>query len=71
MVTDLLISGQIRAPGVLGKKYSLRPLFLVPFPLAGCAHFFDEGDIGVYQVRAGHVRRPLPTSLRRDDLYRE
>lgn len=39
--------------------------------MAGCAHFFDEGDIGVYQVLAGHVRRPLPTPLRRDDLYRE
>jgi len=37
--------------------------------MAGCAYYFDEGSINVYQVLAGSVRQPLVTPLRRDDLY--
>ena len=37
--------------------------------MAGCAHYFDAGSIGVHQVLAGHLHRHLPLPLRRDDLY--
>lgn len=38
--------------------------------MAGSAHYFSEGGLGVYQILAGHrhARQPLP--LRRADLYR-
>jgi len=39
--------------------------------MAGCAYYFDEGSTNVYQVLAAPARQPLPTPLRRDDLYRE
>lgn len=37
--------------------------------MAGCAHYFDEGSIGVHQVLAGQRHTHLPVPLRRDDLY--
>ena len=37
--------------------------------MAGCAHYFDEGSINVYQVLAGSAHQPLAIPLRRDDLY--
>lgn len=37
--------------------------------MAGSAHYFREGSIGVYQVLAGCARSPLSVPLRRDDLY--
>lgn len=37
--------------------------------MAGCAHYFDEGSLGVHQVLAGQRHNPLPVPLRRDDLY--
>ena len=37
--------------------------------MAGSAHYFQEGSIGVYQILAGRVRCPLSVPLRRDDLY--
>jgi len=39
--------------------------------MAGCAHYFNEGSIGVHQVLAGHLHSSLPVPLRRDDLYTE
>ncbi len=38
--------------------------------MAGCAYFFDAGEINIYQVLVGHVGQPLATPLTRDDLYR-
>ncbi len=38
--------------------------------MAGCAYYFDEGSINVYQILAGAVHQPLAVPLRRDDLYR-
>ncbi len=37
--------------------------------MAGSAHYFEQGDLGVYQVLAGIARQPLATPLRRNDLY--
>ncbi len=37
--------------------------------MAGCAYFFDAGEINVYQVLAGHAGQPLDMPLTRDDLY--
>ncbi len=37
--------------------------------MAGCAHYFEEGSINVYQVLAGHQLGHIPTPLRREDLY--
>ncbi len=36
--------------------------------MAGCAYYFDEGSINVYQVLAGHAHQPLTIPLRRDDI---
>lgn len=38
--------------------------------MAGCAHYFDEGSINVYQILGGRVHDALEVPLRRDDLYR-
>jgi len=38
--------------------------------MAGCAYFFDVGEINVYQVLVGHAGQPLNMPLTRDDLYR-
>ncbi len=38
--------------------------------MAGCAWFFDAGEINVYQVLAGHAGQAIATPLTRDDLYR-
>lgn len=38
--------------------------------MAGCAYFFDAGEINVYQVLAGHAGQSLDMPLTRDDLYR-
>ncbi len=46
------------------KTYRLWRLYM-----AGCAHYFDGGSIGVHQVLAGHRHSPLPLPLRREDLY--
>lgn len=37
--------------------------------MAGCAHYFEEGSLGVHQVLAGCRHAPLPVPLRRNDLY--
>ncbi len=37
--------------------------------MAGCACYFERGNINIYQVLAGQVGSSLPTPLRRDDLY--
>ncbi|NIA02606.1 MAG: methyltransferase domain-containing protein [Planctomycetia bacterium] len=37
--------------------------------MAGSAHYFEEGSIGVYQLLVGHQRNNLTIPLRRDDLY--
>lgn len=37
--------------------------------MAGCAYYFDEGSINVYQILAGHQLAHIPTPLRREDLY--
>ncbi|VAW90728.1 Cyclopropane-fatty-acyl-phospholipid synthase [hydrothermal vent metagenome] len=37
--------------------------------MSGSAYHFDDGNINVYQVLAGHDREPLTVSLRRDELY--
>ena len=37
--------------------------------MAGSAYFFEQGSSGVFQVLTGHARQPLPTPLRRNDLY--
>lgn len=37
--------------------------------MAGSAHYFQEGSIGVYQILAGRSKCPTPVPLRRDDLY--
>jgi len=37
--------------------------------MAGCAFYFDEGSIGLYQVLAGQQHQLQPVPLRRDDLY--
>ncbi len=37
--------------------------------MTGCAYYFDEGSINVYQVLVGSAHQPLATPLRRDDLY--
>ena len=37
--------------------------------MAGCAYYFDEGSIGLYQVLAGHRHQSQPVPLRRDDIY--
>jgi len=39
--------------------------------MAGSAHYFDQGSLGVYQVLAGLSGQPPSTPLRRDDLYRQ
>ncbi|MBZ0070508.1 MAG: cyclopropane-fatty-acyl-phospholipid synthase family protein [Gammaproteobacteria bacterium] len=38
--------------------------------MAGSAHYFQQGSLGVYQILAGHSHAPQPLPLRRDDLYR-
>ncbi|WP_297528728.1 SAM-dependent methyltransferase [Thiohalobacter sp.] len=38
--------------------------------MAGCAHYFYEGSINVYQILGGRVHDTLELPLRRDDLYR-
>lgn len=38
--------------------------------MAGCAYFFEEGSVNVYQVLSGVTHQPLPIPLRRDDLYK-
>ncbi|MDQ7011099.1 MAG: class I SAM-dependent methyltransferase [Mariprofundaceae bacterium] len=38
--------------------------------MAGCAYFFDAGEINVYQVLAGHAGQVINMPLTRDDLYR-
>ena len=38
--------------------------------MAGCAYFFDAGEINVYQLLAGHAGQPLDMPLTREDLYR-
>ncbi len=38
--------------------------------MAGCAYFFDAGEINVYQVLVGHAGQTLDMPLTRDDLYR-
>lgn len=37
--------------------------------MAGSAHYFEEGSIGVHQLLAGHQNNALAIPLRRDDLY--
>ncbi len=37
--------------------------------MAGCAYFFDEGSIGLYQVLVGHRHQAQPVPLCRDDIY--
>ncbi len=37
--------------------------------MSGCAYYFDEGSINVYQVLVGHQQDHLPNPLRREDLY--
>ncbi|GMR16473.1 MAG: C17 cyclopropane fatty acid synthase CfaB [Gammaproteobacteria bacterium] len=37
--------------------------------MAGSAYFFNEGNIGVYQLLVGHQHDPIEIPLRRDDLY--
>lgn len=37
--------------------------------MSGSAYHFDDGNINVYQVLAGHHRQPLSVGLRRDELY--
>ncbi len=37
--------------------------------MSGCAYYFDEGSINVYQVLGGHQHDNLPRPFRRDDLY--
>jgi len=37
--------------------------------MSGCAFYFNEGSIGLYQVLAGHRHQPQPVPLRREDLY--
>ena len=39
--------------------------------MSGYAYYFERGDVGVYQVVAGHAGQPLFTPLRRDDIYRD
>jgi len=39
--------------------------------MAGCAYYFDEGSINVYQVLANPARHSLVTPLRRDDIYKK
>lgn len=39
--------------------------------MAGCAYYFNEGSINVYQVLTGSAHQPLATPLRRDDLYKK
>ncbi len=38
--------------------------------MSGCAYYFDEGSIGLYQVLAGHQHALQPVPLRREDIYR-
>ena len=38
--------------------------------MAGCAFNFEDGDIAIHQVLAGHRNQNPPVPLRRDDLYR-
>jgi len=38
--------------------------------MAGCAFNFEDGDIAIHQVLAGHRNRRQPVPLRRGDLYR-
>ena len=37
--------------------------------MAGSAYYFEQGSLDIYQVLAGHRYQPLPTPLRRTDLY--
>ncbi|MFV2005776.1 MAG: class I SAM-dependent methyltransferase [Gammaproteobacteria bacterium] len=37
--------------------------------MAGCAYYFDEGSIGLYQVLVGHRHQSQPVPLCRDDIY--
>ncbi len=39
--------------------------------MAGCALYFDKGEIAIHQVLAGIKGNPRPLPLRRDDLYRD
>ncbi len=38
--------------------------------MAGAAYYFERGELGVYQVLAGHRYQDPPLPLRRDHLYR-
>jgi len=50
-----------RAVEIAGERiYRIWQLYM-----AGSAHYFDEGSLGVYQVLAGCARNPLATPLRR------
>ncbi len=37
--------------------------------LCGSAHYFDHGDLNIYQIVAGHRYSRQPVPLRRSDLY--
>lgn len=37
--------------------------------MAGCAYYFDKGNINVHQILAGHQVDHLPIPLRREDMY--
>ncbi|MCF6325037.1 MAG: cyclopropane-fatty-acyl-phospholipid synthase family protein [Gammaproteobacteria bacterium] len=39
--------------------------------MVGCAYFFDEGSINVYQVLTAPAHQSLATPLRRDDIYKK
>ena len=39
--------------------------------MAGAAYYFEQGGLNVYQVLVGHIGKPLPLPLQRDDLYRK
>jgi len=39
--------------------------------MAGCAYYFDEGSINVYQVLTAPAHQSLASPLRRDDLYKK
>lgn len=38
--------------------------------MAGSAYFFDQGNLGLYQILAGKNRQPWPLPLTRQHLYR-
>lgn len=37
--------------------------------MSGCANYFEQGELGVYQIVAGHQHDRQPLPLRRSDLY--